>query len=309
MASPSSGAMWHQTGLIAEMGALAGTSISLSNIELARKTQAFANLRRQFSGHSEDWVIDLLMDGIEVPDQSWQQPMLLADRSTVFGMAKRYASDGASLTESVVNGITYLDVGFMCPKVNMGGVIMMVAEIAPEQLFERQKDPYLHAKAVDELPQFLRDTLDPEKVEIVTNDFVDVNHGAPSGTFGYAPLNYKWQKSMPRVGGKFLRPTVDTPVDEDRMRIWAVETADPVLSTDFYLVTGMHYRPFIVTDTAIDHFECQIRGSAVIQGNTVFGGALIEATDEYTEVLAEAPQDRIDKNSGSPLAAGETEKA
>ncbi|AXH76134.1 MAG: major capsid protein [Microviridae sp.] len=272
-----------------------GITVSLSNIELARKTQAFAQLRRQYNGHSDEYIIDLLMDGITIPEQAWKQPMLLSDVSTVFGMSKRYASDGASLTESVVNGATYVDVRINCPRVPMGGVIMMVAEIAPEQLFERQKDPYLHATSVDVLPQFLRDTLDPEKVSIVTNDYVDVQHSVPNGTFGYAPLNHEWAKSQPNVGGRFFRPDVDGAFDEDRQRIWAVETKDPVLSEDFYLVSEMNYKPFVVTAEDVDHFEVLVRGNATIMGNTVFGGLLIEATDDYEKVLAEAPQDRIDK--------------
>lgn len=272
-----------------------GITVSLSNIELARKTQAFAQLRRQYNGHSDEYIIDLLMDGITIPEQEWKKPMLLSDVSTVFGMSKRYASDAANLTESVVNGGTFLDVRINCPRVPMGGVVMMVAEIAPEQLFERQKDPYLFATNVDALPQFLRDTLDPEKVSIVTNDYVDVQHTAPTGTFGYAPLNHEWAKSQPRVGGRFYRPTPDGAFDEDRQRIWAVETIDPVLSEDFYLVTQMNYKPFVVTAEDVDHFEVLLRGSSMIRGNTVFGGLLIEATDDYAEVMAEAPVDRIEK--------------
>lgn len=288
-------------GLAADVGAVfqemmeAGVTISLSNIELARKTQAFAALRRSYAGHSDEYIIDLLMDGISVPEEVWKKPVLLADVSTVFGMSKRYASDGENLTESVVNGVTYVDLRFSCPRVPSGGVIMIVAEIAPEQLFERQKDPYFHARNVDDLPQFLRDTLDPEKVSVVTNEEIDIDHSAPTGTFGYAPLNHQWAKSRPTIGGKFYRPEVDAEFDEDRQRIWAVETANPRLSQDFYLVSGMHYKPFVVTDTAIDPFECLTRGGAMIRGNTVFGGLLVEAEDDYAEVLEEAPLDRIDK--------------
>ena len=270
-----------------------GITVSLSNIEMARKTQAFANLRRQYSGHSDEYIIDLLMDGITIPDQAWKQPILLGDQNTVFGMSKRYATDAENLTESVVNGMTFIEQRFTCPRVPMGGVIMMVVETAPEQLFERQKDPYLHATAVDQLPQFLRDTLDPEKVVIVKNEDVDLDHDTPNGTFGYAPLNHEWAKSMPQIGGKFYRPEVDAAFDEDRQRIWAVETQNPVLSEDFYLCTTMHQKPFVVTTG--DNFEVLIRGQANIRGNTVFGGLLIEATNDYAEIVEEQPKDRIEK--------------
>lgn len=270
-----------------------GLRVTLANIELARRTQAFAELRRQYAGHSDEWIIDLLMDGIMIPDQAWKHPMLLSEESTVFGMSKRYASDGGNLTESVVNGATAVDIRWTCPKVNTGGVVMIVAEITPEQLYERQRDVYLHAAGIGQLPQYLRDTLDPEKVTPVSNGYVDTDHSDAGGTFGYAPLNFEWANNPPQVGGKFYRPEVNTAFDEDRQRIWAVEVVDPVLSEDFYLATTMHQKPFVVTN--VDPFEAVVRGAAIITGNTVFGPQLLEAEGNYAEVFEEAPVTRIDQ--------------
>lgn len=269
-----------------------GITVSLSNIEMARKTQAFAKLRQQYNMH-EDHIINLLMDGISIPDQAFKQPMLLSDRRTIFGMSKRYASDAGNLTESVVNGMTGLDMSIQLPRINTGGIIMVVAEITPDQLFERQEDPWLNSLSVDALPQYLRDTLDPEKVDIVKNSRIDTSHATPNATFGYEPLNGRWNIDTPRVGGRFYRPTVNTGFDEDRQRIWAVETINPTLSTDFYLCTNMHTKPFVVTNQ--DPFEVVTQGDVFIEGNTVFGGHLVEATDDYEKVLAVAPQDRIEK--------------
>lgn len=269
-----------------------GITVSLSNIELARKTQAFAKLRQQYNAH-DDWIINLLMDGVSIPEQAFTQPMLLAEKRTIFGMAKRYASDSGNLTESVVNGATYLDMSIQLPRIGVGGVIMIVAEITPDQLFERQEDPYLHTLSVDGLPQYLRDTLDPEKVDVVKNSRIDVDHDNPGATFGYEPLNARWNINCPRVGGRFYRPKVDAGFNEDRQRIWAVETKNPTLSTDFYLCTNIHTKPFVVTNQ--DPFEVVTQGDLFIEGNTVFGGHLVEATDDYEKVLAVAPQDRIEK--------------
>jgi len=269
-----------------------GITVSLSNIEMARKTQAFAKLRQQYNMH-DDHIINLLMDAISIPDQAFKQPMLLADRKTIFGMSKRYASDAGNLTESVVNGMTGLDMSIQLPRINTGGIIMVVAEITPDQLFERQEDPWLNSLTVDDLPQYLRDTLDPEKVDVVKNSRIDTSHATPNATFGYEPLNGRWNIDTPRVGGRFYRPTVNTGFDEDRQRIWAVETINPTLSTDFYLCTNMHTKPFVVTNQ--DPFEVVTQGDVFIEGNTVFGGHLVEATDDYEKVLAVAPQDRIEK--------------
>lgn len=286
--------------VFAEMAEM-GITVSLSNIELARKTQAFAALRRQYTGHTDDYIIDLLMSGVTVPEQAWRQPILLGQKDTIFGMAKRYASDSVDLTASVVNGGTFVDLAITTPTCPTGGVVMITAEVTPEQIFERQQDPYVFISDTEMLPEFLRDTLDPEKVEVVENQYIDVDHATPTATFGYAPLNHKWNHAGAHIGGKFYRPEVDAAFDEDRQRIWAVETANPTLSEDFYLCSNMHTKIFVVTDQ--DPFEAVLRGIAAIQGNTVFGALLLEASDDYAEILGEAPLDRIDKPASAEMNA------
>lgn len=267
--------------------------ISLANIDMARKTAAFARLRQKYNGLEDAYIIDMLMDGISIPEQAWRQPMLVGEASTIFGMSKRYASDAANLTESVVNGATFLDMMLTLPRVPTGGTIMIVAEVTPEQLFERQTDPWLHCTDVATLPEYTRDALDPEPVEIVKNERVDIDHDTPDDTFGYEPLNGRWNTTAPRIGGRFYRPAVDAGFDEDRQRLWAVETQNPVLSEDFYLCTTMHTKPFVVTNQ--DPFEIVSQGELRIEGNTVFGPPLIEATDDYNLVLDRVDTDKIVK--------------
>lgn len=271
-----------------------GITVSLSNIELARKTQAFARLKEQYKGIEDPYIVDLLMQGIRVPEQALQNPILIGEASTIFGMSKRYSTDSTDLTASVVNGATFVDLAFRLPPVGTGGVVMVTAEITPEQLFERQRDPYLFLTDTALAPDYLRDTLDPEKVDVVLNSQVDAYHTVPAGTFGYEPLHAKWIVQQPRIGGRFYRnDPSDVTNDEDRNRIWAVETIDPTLSADFYICTNIHTKPFVVQNQ--DPFEVVARGMCVITGNTVFGGALVESTGSYDEIMAEAPLDRIDQ--------------
>jgi hypothetical protein len=278
-------------GLIAEMQQN-GITISLSNIELAKKTAAFAQMRKRYNGHSDDWIIDLLMQGVSISDQAFKHPMLIGERSTIFGMSKRYATDSGNLDESAVNGATSIDLSIQVPRVPMGGVIMIIAEITPEQLFERQTDPFLVASSVDDFPDALRDTLDQEKVMIVPNQYVDVLHTEADATFGYAPNNFMWNITAPRVGGKYLRPTTNTTFDEDRQRIWSGETIDPTLAEDFYLCTALHQKPFAVTTG--DNFEVVTVGELFIEGNTQFGTPLLEASDDYDTIMSKAPVEKID---------------
>jgi len=283
-----------------------GVTMSLANIDLAKRTAAFARLRTQYHGFTDDYIIDMLMDGIRIPEQELRQPILLAQSQTMFGMSKRYATDHGNMTESVVNGATFVDMSIRVPRINTGGVVMLVAEVTPEQLFERQRDPYLHANDVEDFPHYLRDSLDPEKVSVVPNEYVDIDHDTPHDTFGYAPLNYEWMRRSPNIGGKFYRPEVDASFDEDRQRIWAVETENPTLSQDFYLCTNMHLKPFV--DSNEDVMEATVTGGAMIEGNTVFGQALIESTDDYDKIVAETPDDHIDKDQTDVAlaAAGNT---
>nr|QPB07478.1 MAG: major capsid protein [Microvirus sp.] len=268
----------------------AGVTLSLANIELAKQTAAFAKLRDKYSGLDDDHVIDLLMEGIRVPDEALKQPILLDRKSTIFGYSERHAMDGASLDMSVTTGETSLELNFRTPPMNTGGIIMVTLEIVPEQLYERQKDHFLSIGNPSNLPNFMRDYLDPEKVSVVQNDFVDVNHATPTGTFGYAPLNHEWKRSLTRVGGKYLRPATDTFI-EDRQRFWAVEKLNPTLTTDFYLVGDLPHNVFL--DTLSDPFEVLTVGSVEIVGNTVFGKTLDEDNGSYEAIMGQVDQSRI----------------
>nr|QJB21383.1 MAG: major capsid protein [Microvirus sp.] len=270
-----------------------GITISLANIELAKKTQAYARIREQYSEHDEEWIIDMLMSGLSIPDQALKHPLLLAQSTNVFGMNKRYSTDADALDASAVNGMSVAQLNLRVPRLATGGIIMIIAEVVPEQMFERQKDPFFHLPNVAALPDWLRDDLDPEKVVVVKNSYVDTDHATPDGTFGYAPLNHEWSAVRYNIGGKFHRPTTNTTEDEDRQRIWACETVNPTLAADFYLCTNIHQKPFL--DTLADPFEAVAVGEFAIEGNTVLGPLLVEANNNYEAVMEIAPTDRIEK--------------
>lgn len=269
-----------------------GVTVSLSNIEMAKKTQAFAKIRQAYEGFDDEYIIDMLMSGLTIPDQHLKQPILLADKTVPFAQAKRYATDAGNLAESAVSGAARTELSIRVPKLNTGGVIVIIAEFVPEQLFERMRDPYLYSTAVSDYPEYLRDVLDPEKVDVVKNGEVDTSHDNPELTFGYAPMGWKWTVSGPKIGGKFYRPSANTATDEERQRLWAVEDLNPKLSSSFYIVDEIHQKPFL--DTAADPFELTAGGNVVINGNTVFGGLLVEATGNYEKVLEKAPVQRIE---------------
>lgn len=276
--------------IFAEMKA-ANVTMSLANLEMAKKTQAWAALRQRYSAIEDQYLVDLLMQGIRIPDTDLQQPILLGAKSTIFGQMQRYATDGASLDQSVANGRAALSFMLHTPPINSGGVILITCEILPEPLDERITDPYLYQFDPAERPNAQNDYLDPEKVEVVQNEYVDHLHGDPAGVFGYAPLNHRWARSRAMVGGKFKRPNPDT-FKEERQRIWASDVVDPQLTEDFYVAP----QPFphdVFADTVTDPFEFTTLVQGQIVGSTVFGAGLQEDDGHYLHIMDQIDQDRI----------------
>jgi len=280
--------------IFAELQTGGNATMSLADIEQARKTAAFAKLRAKYDGIDDEHVIDLLMSGIRVPEEALKQPILLGRQRAMIGFNQRYATDGANLDKSATNGMATIDMSFRTPAMNTGGVIMICAEIVPEQLWERKKDYFLYTTDPDTLPNYLSDVLDPEKVAVVKNDHADVNHATPDGTFGYAPLNHEWQRDAVNVGGKYYRPANDA-FDEDRAKIWTAETTNPTLNEDFYLCSSLHKKVF--SDQVSDSFEITCLSDMQIVGNTVFGAGLQEtdATSDYDTITSQVDSSRIAK--------------
>lgn len=273
--------------------ATAGIKISLANIELAKQTQWYAELKAQFEGIPDQYVIDLLMQGVSVPDQMWKQPIKIADKTEIFGIQKRWATDGANLTDAVVNGAAMCDLDIVLPRIPTGGIVMITAEILPEQLFERARDPLLFISDPEKLPNALRDDLDPQKVERMSNGEIDTSHATPNGLFGYRPLNWTWQASNTRIGGKWFKSAPDNTFNEERQHFWVVEVANPTLGTDHMIAKTFNTLPFVVTNQDVG--EVELQGTAVIEGNTQFGERLIENDNAYAEVLGKVDQTRIAK--------------
>lgn len=258
--------------------------VSLANIELAKKTAAFARMRKRYSALEDDDIIDLLMEGIRVPDEALTQPILLDRKRTILGYSQRYATDAANLDTMVSQGVTSVDLRYRLPAMNTGGVVIFTVQVVPDPMFERQKDYFLAAKTSDDLPNAIRDGGEVYKVERLQNDHADVLHSDPEGTFGYAPLNVGWHRDRIRIGGEFYRNTPTGTFDENRARFWSPEIVDPQLTEDWWLVPdGLNHDVF--ADNEADSFEYQFEAQAALIGRTVFGDKLFEAADDYERIL------------------------
>jgi hypothetical protein len=268
----------------------AGISVSLAEIDQARRTAWWAQMREQYSGH-EDYIIDMLMSGYRVTDQEMKQPIQLTSKNTVIGMMARHATDAANLTEKVVDGFTEIDVSYAIPAIPTGGIVITVVEVLPDQVFERREDPLIYLTDPDDLPDHMIDDLDQERVQEVYNRYVDVDHDTPDGVFGYAPLNHQWNDESVRIGGRYIRPLVDSPNNDDRDQIWTVEVENPEYAQDFVVAENVHQYPFV--DQEADAFDFQMIGQAIVETLMIQGDALIESSTNYAKVVERAPKETI----------------
>lgn len=277
------------SNVFAELSGGAG-SISIAKIDQARELQRFADMRRRMAGTDDD-LIDLLMRGIQVPRHVYHNPLLIGQASGVIGMSQRYATDAANLEDYVAQGTTAIRVPLLLPKQETGGCVVVTYEIVPEPVFDRQADLFLRDRFAD-YPHALRDFTDVQPVDVVPNRFVDALHTQPDGTFGYAPLNYKWARRRVGVGGRFLRTLSSDASDEDQQHIWSVRQVDPVLDEDAFLVPdGLAHNVF--RDTLADPFFVRVQHDCVIEGITQFGPALYESSGDYDAVVAEMDDETI----------------
>jgi len=284
-----------------------GITVSLDNIDLAKKLQTWAKVRERYTGLADDeadeYVIDMLISGYRIPDKALMQPILLNQQMMTFSQGKRYASDSGNLDDSAVSGFAGGSMSIRVPELEVGGMVMVVVECFPQQLFERQADPrfnnYEEVQALEAglpqtavLPDAMADHLDPEKVDVIYNRQIDTGHSAGGTKHGYAPLNWKWTSNGPRLGGKFHQAVATT---SDRQRFWAAETVDPVLGQDFFMVpSDLQTDVFLRTG---DPFELFMSGSCQMHGLTQFGGLLIEQTENYETLEDQADSTRIDQEA------------
>lgn len=264
-------------------------SFSISQLNLAREAQAFAQMRKRYAGLEREEDIIKLMNGIRMPDRLLEQPVFLGEVRNNFGYATRYATDSANLDKSVVEGVSMLSMPIATPRINTGGVLMICAEVQPEQLFERQVDPWMMVIDVDHMtwPDYIRDTLDTQKVDVVKNVEMDSAHTDPGGTFGYQPMNGRWIIDNPAIGTGYFQPEPPIGFDEARARIWDTSPANPSLGEDWYLTTNVPTDVFQFKNRM--PFEVAGTCDLVVNGNIVFGMGLMEGLEDYQKIMERAP--------------------
>ena len=107
----------------AELTSGGNATMSLADIEQARKTAAFAKLRAAYDGIDDEYIIDLLMQGITVPTEMMKQPMLLGQQTGMFAFAQRFATDSGNLDDTATNGFVQLGYRVRAPRTSIHGIV------------------------------------------------------------------------------------------------------------------------------------------------------------------------------------------
>lgn len=283
--------------IMAEMG---GETVvtSLADIDKARLTQSFAKLRASYAGNDfsgfdpDNVIVAELMQGFRVPRELFQRPWLVDSKRVTFGMAERHATDAANLDQSVTVGKTMAQLSLNVPAQDTGGYIVITVEVLPDRLNERQGDWCLYLNDPDQYPNALRDIQRPEPVDLVSNWRIDARHSNLDGLYGYEPMNAIWERDFSRLGGDFYQADPANPFKEARAGIWTPNMVDPAYTVDHWLAPD----PFphdVFSDTTASAFEIAFSHSAMINGITQIGDALVENNDDYSEVQAERATDAV----------------
>jgi len=263
-----------------------GVTVALANLDQARQLVDWAKMRESYEGHKDPWIIDRLMGGLQITEQQWYMPWLLDQKMVKVEQLKRMAQDGANLETGVANGIAVTSLGINVPPNPYGGVIMILAEAIPEQLYERQADPYLTTTDRTKLPQYDADFLNPMPVVEVLNKEIDVDHDTPEQRFGYAERNWSWRNQPARVGGDMYAPNADAATTQERMVIYPTDVENPTLTEEFYLATTLGKQVFVDQDK--EPFRIGIGGTIDVMGLTIIG-EVHESEANYDEVRAKYP--------------------
>lgn len=280
-------------GFPAVMAEMAGQNINvtLADIDKARLTQSFAKLRASYAGtnttgfKNDDAIISLLMQGFTAQESELQRPWLLGQTRVPVNMMERPATDGASLDQSVTIGMASGMIALNVPRNDVGGLVIVTAEILPERLFERQSDEWLLCTTVDDLPNALRDVQRTEPVDMVPNRRIDAKHTAPNGAYGWEGMNHKWKRDFTRLGGKYYQATPGAPWTEARAAIWQTDIVDAEFTADHYLAP-VPFPQDVFADETSDIAEIVWRHQVAITGITQMGDVLMENNDDY-EAVAE----------------------
>lgn len=288
----------HAADVWAEMDNLK-FEVTLADIDVARKTQAFAKMATSFAGgditgfDADDVKVAELLQGFHVTESMTKRPWLLDSKRVPFGMIERHATDGDNLDMSVSRGRAGVQLSVNVPTQESGGYIIFTLEVLPERLDERMSDEAMLISDPEEYPNPLRDIQRIEPVDMVLNRRLDAKHTDPDDLYGYEPMNAVWRRDYTRLGGDYYSATPGAGWSESRSNIWMADIIDPAYTEDHFLAPA-NFPHSVFSDTNASAFDIVVRHQIAIVGQTLFGDQIFEDNGEFAFVEGGA----VGENSG-----------
>jgi len=120
------------------------SSLSLVEFYNAQKADQFARIMRRIADNSDMEGEEELLRWVRGLDhQADRYPYIVAEREAVFGVAYRPATDGAGMVADVTTSKLAVELSFTVPipRLELGGVLVIFAEVKPDEVLADVPDP------------------------------------------------------------------------------------------------------------------------------------------------------------------------
>jgi hypothetical protein len=252
-------------------GAIAGGGISLKDFYLAENMDKLTRAMRQIVDanpeHGEE-MVTRWAHGLSV--EGGKMPRVVYRKEFTFGGQVKEAMDGANLEKYDTNLQGGLDVSLPVPATELGGVLVTMVAVKPDEVMLSRPDPDF----TDEwtLNNFVADEQkkwDPQPVT-VRQMYSDCLQADETNIAFYEGLNHH-KKTFIDYG--FSRD-IDTNEVANKSAVWQVEIPVSVTPDNVLYPTNLDHYPF--RDSAGDVVHCNVMSNATIATNMIFGATPVE---------------------------------
>ena len=272
--------------VFAQLNGQTAGSVSLQDFYNAEKMDARTRQMRKIVDENPEYGEEMILrwaHGLTV--DTGKTPFVLAERKAIFGRSLVPAMDSAGVTGDVMRSDMMLQMSWEVPvpRTELGGVIVTLACVKPDEVLARQPHPIL--SDVWGAENFIADELALDPVPVTLRQLDNSITSAQESTVSfYTGLNALKQSYVHYGLSRRLDPTTV----ENKTAIWQVQIPTGVTADNILYPETLPHTPFanqnaeVVTSTTASF--------AVFQTPTVFGPtpveqlAILTSADLFDEV-------------------------
>lgn len=274
--------------IFANLGDGDAGSVSLTDFYLAEKQDALVRAMRKMVDDNPEYGEEVVLrwaHGLSV--DNGRIPVVIAERSVVFGQSLQTATDAAGIEADVKRSDMMVNFGFdvMAPKTELGGVVITFASVKPDETVSSQPHPFFGD--VWSAQNFVADemALDPVPVTIRQLDS-NCTSGQESTVAFYTGHN-----AIKRLYVDYgLTRNLDPNDVSNKTAVWQLEIPTSVTPDNILYPVNLEHYPF--ADQAADCCIYTINHSATLQTPMIFGPSPVEelAIIETADIFEDAPE-------------------